>query len=108
VYLQPIRQALAADHGHELPERFAPILLRPERSLKENARDPIDSRGQRSLIWAHEFRTFTSGMRTFRFFGVHPPAPSGLMPPYALGVCIAVFRRFEEANQRIPHRKDVE
>ena len=29
-------------------------------------------------------------------FGVHPPVPSGQMPPNADGACIAVLRRFEE------------
>ena len=46
----------AIDRGHELPERFAPILLRPERSLQKHLRTDRFA-GQRSLIWAHEFRT---------------------------------------------------
>jgi hypothetical protein len=89
----------AIDRGHELPERFAPILLRPERSPEKKSREPIDSRDGISLIWAHEFRTTSSRMRTFRFPCIRDSL--GRRPC----VCIAVFRRFEEANQRRPHRR---
>jgi hypothetical protein len=78
----PYARLWSADHGHELPERFAPILLRPERFSQEKPANRSIRRAGESLVWAHEFRT-TRKQNEDLPISLHPQASATALPSFA-------------------------